>query len=223
MALAPGDSKVEKERAEVTAEELLDVEDRVRALHAQANMRQAVTVLLEAYGRELLGFLITRLRDHDAAREVFGDFAEDLWKGFPAFRWECSARVWCYTLARHAASRHVQQQRRRSAHNVPLSTAGPISEIAERVHTETSIALKTETKSRISQLREQLPVDDQTLLILRVNRQLRWEEIAQVMLFECVAEPAALKAGAARLRKRFQLAKEKLRRMALEAGILEGD
>jgi RNA polymerase sigma-70 factor, ECF subfamily len=207
----------------VTAEELLDVEDRVRALHAQAKLREAVTLLLENYGRELLGFLITRLRDHDAAREVFGDFAEDLWKGFPAFRWECSARVWCYTLARHAASRHVHQQRRRSAHSVPLSSAGPISEIAERVHTETSVALKTETKSRISQLREQLPIDEQTLLILRVNRQLRWEEIAQVMLFERVVEAAELKAGAARLRKRFQIAKEKLRRMALEAGILESE
>ena len=207
----------------MTAEELVVVEDRARALHAQDSMREAVTILLEAYGRELLGFLITRLRDHDAAREVFGDFAVDLWKGFPAFRWECSARVWCYTLARHAASRHVQQQRRRSAHSVPLSNAGPISEIAERVHTETSIALKTETKSRISQLREQLPIDEQTLLILRVNRQLRWEEIAQVMLFDRVVESAELKAGAARLRKRFQQAKEKLRRMALEAGILDGE
>jgi hypothetical protein len=72
-------------------------------------------------------------------------------------------------------------------------------------------------------LREQLPVDEQTLLILRVNRQLRWEEIAQVMLFDSVVEPAELKVGAARLRKRFQIAKEKLRRMALEAGILESD
>jgi RNA polymerase sigma-70 factor, ECF subfamily len=207
----------------VTAEELEDVEARVRSYHARAEMRQAVTVLLEAYGRELLGFLITRLRDHDAAREVFGDFAEDLWKGFPVFRWECSARVWCYTLARHAASRFLQKARARSARNVPLSSAGPLSEIAERVHTETSIALRTETKSRISQLREQLPVDDQTLLILRVNRQLRWEEIAQIMLFDRVADAAELKAGSTKLRKRFQLAKEKLRRMALEAGILDNE
>jgi hypothetical protein len=36
-------------------------------------------------------------------------------------------------------------------------------------------------------------------------------------------EAAELKAGAARLRKRFQNAKEKLRRMALEAGILESE
>jgi RNA polymerase sigma-70 factor (ECF subfamily) len=207
----------------MSAEEIVGIEARVRAHADAADMRQAVTVLLEAYGRELFGFLITRLRDYDAAREVFGDFAEDLWKGFPGFRWKCSARVWCYTLARHAASRYVQQARRRSAHDVPLSRAGPLSEIAERVRTETAIALRTETKSRISQLREQLPVDDQTLLILRVNRELSWEEIAQIMLFDDVAEPDALKGGATRLRKRFQLAKEKLRRMAHEAGILDKD
>jgi RNA polymerase sigma-70 factor, ECF subfamily len=207
----------------MTAEEIVGIEARARAHADAADMRQAVTVLLEAYGRELFGFLITRLRDYDAAREVFGDFAEDLWKGFPGFRWQCSARVWCYTLARHAASRYVQQARRFSEHNVPLSRAGPLSEIAERVRTETAIALRTETKSRISQLREQLPVDDQTLLILRVNRELSWEEIAQIMLFDDVAEPAELKAGATRLRKRFQAAKDKLRRLAHEAGILDKD
>jgi RNA polymerase sigma-70 factor (ECF subfamily) len=73
-------------------------------------------------------------------------------------------------------------------------------------------------------LRDTLPVDDQTLLILRVNRQLGWKEIAQVMVYEGeVVSDAVLEKEAVRLRKRYQLAKDKLRRMALEQGLLGPD
>ncbi|HEX3772210.1 MAG TPA: hypothetical protein VHV30_15140, partial [Polyangiaceae bacterium] len=73
-------------------------------------------------------------------------------------------------------------------------------------------------------LRESLPVEDQSLLILRINRKLDWKEIAQVMADEGGAVPdETLTKEAARLRKRYQLLKEKLRRMAIEQGIVPPD
>lgn len=196
------------------------LEAQIRALCEAGNKKKAATLLLEGYGREILGFLIARLRDRDAASEAFSRFTEDLWRGLDGFRWRCSARVWAYTLARHAASHHLREARRRMR-DVPLSRAGALSEIGERIRTETLASARTENKSRVAQLRERLPADDQMLLILRLNRKLAWTEIAQVMLHEGeVVEDSVLERESVRLRKRYQSAKEKLQSMAVEAGLV---
>jgi RNA polymerase sigma-70 factor (ECF subfamily) len=162
---------------------------------------------------------MSRLRDDSAASDVFSTFAEDLWRGLPGFGWRCTARVWAYTLARHAASRHIRDARRRRERDLPLSAAGALSQIEQRVRTETRRGARTEDKSRIAQLRERLAADDQALLILRIDRKLAWTEIAQVMLHDGeVAADAVLLQESVRLRKRYQAAKTKLRKLAIEAG-----
>lgn len=192
-----------------------DLEDCIRAALEAGDKRGAATALLEGYGGEVLGFLVAHLRDRDAATEVFSQFTEDLWRSLDAFRRQCSARVWAYMLARHAASSYLKEAHRRRARHVPLSHAGPLSGIEERVRTATLAALRTETKNRAARLRERLPAEDQALLILRVNRRLEWNEIAQVMGRDGEArDEAALKRESQRLRKRYQLVKERLRRMA---------
>jgi RNA polymerase sigma-70 factor, ECF subfamily len=209
----------------VTAsEDREDLEKTIRALCDAGNRKRGATVLLEGYGREIFGFLVARLRDRDAASDVFSQFTEDLWRGLEGFRWQCSARVWSYTLARHAASRYIDDVRRRRGRDIPLSRAGPLSEIAEKIRTRTRTGARTESRSRIAQLRESLPVEDQTLLILRVNRKLGWREIAQIMLRDGeTPEDEGLEREAVRLRKRYQLAKDKLRQMAVEQGLVGGD
>jgi RNA polymerase sigma-70 factor (ECF subfamily) len=200
------------------------LERKIRTLCDAGDKKRAATLLLEGYGREIFGFLVARLRDRDAASDVFSQFTEDLWRGFDGFRWQCSARVWSYTLARHAASRYIDDVRRRRGRDLPLSRAGPLSEIAERIRTGTRAGARTESRSRIAQLRESLPVDDQTLLILRVNRKLGWKEIAHIMLRDGeTPDDAELDREAVRLRKRYQLAKDKLREMAVEQGLVGGD
>ncbi len=198
-----------------------ELEQRIRA-HADAgDKKRAATVLLEGYGRELVGFLVAHLRDRDAAGEVFSQFTEDLWRGLDGFRWQCSARVWSYAIARHAASRYIRDARRRRGRHVGLSRAGPLSAIAEKIRTGTLAAARTESRSRVARLRETLPADEQMLLILRINRKLDWKEIAQVMLHEGeTVGVEVLAKEAVRLRKRYQLAKDKLRRMAEEQGLV---
>lgn len=197
------------------------LELKIRALCEASDRQRAATLLLKGYGREVFGFLMSRLRDSDAANEVFSRFTEDLWRGLDGFRWQCSARVWSYTLARHAASHYLQETRRQRERHPSLSRVGPLSEIAERIRTATLTSARTESKSRIARLRERLPADAQMLLLLRVNRRLAWIEIAQVMLHEGeVVENAVLEKEAIRLRKRYQAAKERLRKMALEEGLI---
>jgi RNA polymerase sigma-70 factor (ECF subfamily) len=200
-------------------------EAQIRAAFDGGDLHLAASRLLEAYGSEILRFLASRLRDPELTSEVFGDFTEDLWRGFGGFRWECSARAWAYTLARHAASRAIRQKRRRAGRSVPLSRAGPLSEIAERVRSQTALLLRTESRERLADLRRSLPELEQTILILRVNRQLPWVEIARILAVGpldgvMALTPEVLNAEATRLRKRFQKAKEKLRKLAADAGLL---
>jgi len=75
--------------------------------------------------------------------------------------------------------------------------------------------MRTETRTRLSMLRDSLDPDDRTLLILRVDRRMPWRDIAEVLTDP--AEPAPLERRAAALRKRFERLKLELREQLLAA------
>lgn len=179
----------------------------------------AVTRVLERYGPEVLGFLVAVLRDADAAQDVFSQFCEDVWRGLAGFRGDRSLRAWLYTVARHAAARHRREayQRRRK----PLSWA-PLAELEARVRTQTHKYLRSENRSAIDRLREQLTLEERALLILRLDRKLAWNDIAAVMADADVPRSAdELRQDAVTLRKRFERVKERLRKLAEAAGLLD--
>jgi RNA polymerase sigma-70 factor (ECF subfamily) len=198
-------------------------EAQVRALCEGGDLRAAVTQGIESYGPEILGYLLAVTRNETDANDAFAMFTEDLWRGLPSFRWESSLRTWSYTLARHALHRLHRDPHRRADRRVPLSRSPEVYEVAERVRTVTSVYLRTEVKDQVAALREELDPEDQTLFILRINRKMAWTEIAQIMAEEPGASPAAdddeLRRTAARLRKRFERAKEQLKQKVRERGI----
>lgn len=181
----------------------------------------AATVAIREYGPEILGVLAARLRSQSDASEVFAQFCEDLWRGLPGFRWQCSVRVWAYTIARHASIRYVTSAYRKPGRHVPLSQHPVIDQLVQDIRTTTQAHLRTENRSRMQQLREQLPAMEQELLILRIDKQMSFREMAIVVSEEDLTAPGApLDRVAARLRKRFQLAKEKLRALAAAEGLV---
>ena len=68
---------------------------------------------------------------------------------------------------------------------------------------------------KLMKLRESLDPKEQTLLILRVDKAMPWEDVAEVM--RANGEPAT----SAVLRERFERLKEKLGRLAREQGLIE--
>ena len=72
-------------------------------------------------------------------------------------------------------------------------------------------------------LRASLDVEDQELLMLRVDRSLPWDALVVVLRGEDEAPLSAdeQKRQTARLRKRFQLLKDKLRELARREGLLD--
>ena len=194
----------------------MNLEDEIQSLRDAGRLRDAATKAVEGYGPEVLGFLVTLLRDENSANEVFSQTCEDLWKGLDRFEGRSSLRTWFYVLARHAAARFRRAPHRRPGRRAGLSE---VSEIAERVRSRTQPHLRTEVKDRFAAIRNALPEDDRALLVLRVDRKLSWSEIAHV--FSANAEPDETVAQVAtKLRKRFERLKGEIRERAREAGLV---
>lgn len=197
------------------------VEKRIRARSDAGDLRGGVTLALREYGPWILGYLRALLRDEDAGYEVFCQFSEDLWRGLPGFRWESSFRTWAYRLAYHAAMRHLRSPHRRPGRNLPLSRVPDLSRLQEQVRSSTKEFRKTEVKDAFARLRETLTPEEQSLLTLRLDRNMRWEEIARVMLSpEEIASPEAVRKRAAALRQQFRRLKTRLGKLALEHGLV---
>lgn len=195
------------------------VEDGIRAYIASRDPRSATTVLIEAYGPEIYGFLRSRLHEEDAADEVFAMWAEDVWTGLPRFEWRCTVRAWAYVLARNAEHRFRAAPHRRRAFNVGLSHASEALVVIDRVRTSTKQHLRSEVKSQVRALREQLSEEEQTILVLRVDKRLSWNDIASVMAGGDISDEHRAR-ETAKLRKRFQLVREKLKKLVDAEGML---
>jgi len=194
----------------------------VRAAFDQGAHDLAATQAIELYGHEIFSFIGSQLREAHAASDAFSDFSELFWRTLPRFEWRCSLRTWMYLLARRALSRERRDARKRNRHETELSRASALPEAVVRARTQTAAHLRTAVKDQFQSLRAELSEEDQIVLVLRVDRGLSWNELAEVMLGAEEAPTAAqLTTEAARLRKRFQLAKEHLRKRAEEAGLVE--
>ncbi len=174
--------------------------------------REATTAALRRYGVELLGFLRALAGDHDLAADAFSELGEDVWKGLPRFRWESSLRSWLYSLARNALAQLRRDPRRRRDRNLPLSVA---PEMAALVRTVTREIQRTEVKDGFRMLREQLDPEEHELLLLRLDRGLAWKDIARIL-----GGDGDLDARAAALRKRFERARQRLKKLAIEHGLI---
>lgn len=194
------------------AESRSRLEDEIRALCDASQHGAAATAAIKGYGPEILGYLVATARTETDAADAFSMFCEDVWRGLPRFRFASSLRTWAYTLARHALYRLVRDPERRRP-KVSPSEAPELAQLAEAVRTTTLLHLRTEIKDKVAALREQLDEEDRTILILRVDRKLAWQDIARVLSEEEITDSEATKRSAA-LRKRFERIKERLRKLA---------
>jgi RNA polymerase sigma-70 factor (ECF subfamily) len=191
---------------------MTEIEAELSELLGRGEIEAAATLALRSYGREMLTLIAAIHRDPDDADDAFAVFCEDLWKGLAGFQRRSTLRTWAYTLARRAAFRF--QRERRGKREVHL-TSSAFAAVAVDVRTTTRARFTREARDQLEVLRETLPPDDQLLLILRVERELDWKDLARVMS-DGELDDAAVMREAARLRKRFQLVKDRLRELARE-------
>lgn len=189
----------------------------IREAARAGRLAEAATAALELYGGELFGFLRGIARNDALADDAFGATCEKLWRGLAEFRWEASLRSWLYTIARRALA-DLRDHAHRRANHLPLSQ---VDALAAQIRSATLPILRTEVKDGFRALRAELPAEDHELLMLRIDRQLSWRDIARILGEAEGAGDADLDQRAANLRKRFERAKLRLRKLAISRGLLE--
>jgi RNA polymerase sigma-70 factor (ECF subfamily) len=162
-------------------------------------------------------------RREDDAGEVFSRFTEKVLRGLPSFEWQCSFRTWAYAIARNLSVTYRRETRRQDKKHVPLSGWSELSAVEQKVRSQTASYLRTERKTQVAALRQTLSAEDQTLLVLRVDRKLAWNDLARVMKDDdgSSLSPEAMKREVARLRKRFQLIKDRLYELGRRQGLID--
>jgi RNA polymerase sigma-70 factor (ECF subfamily) len=181
----------------------------VEALLEAGDLRGAATYAIRTLGPRIHGYLRAVMRDEGDAAEAFAGFAEDLWRGLPRFRRECAFETWAFKLAWRAALHVRDDAYRRRGRRLATTDASRLADEIRR-----SSVLEAERQSdALERLREKLTPEERSLLVLRVDQRLSWDEVATVMS----AEGEHVEAGA--LRKRFERLKEKLAKLAAEAGL----
>lgn len=182
-----------------------DLDRELRRLLTDDGVAAAAGRAIAALGPELLGYLFAVAKSGGDAEELFSELCEKLWRALPQFRWDASFRTWAYAIARNLVREsHRRGHRRRE---VAIGEVPEVLALADRVRTETMTYMRSEVKARLDELRAALDEDDRTLLVLRVDRRMSWRDIAKIMR-EDDEDTDRL---AARLRKRFERVKERLR------------
>lgn len=190
-----------------------ELEAELRSHVTAGDLDRATARAVSVYGPELLGFLRAIAKSDDLADDAFAMASEQLWTSLAKFRWEAQLRTWFYQLGRNALHQLRNDPRRRSDRNLPLSVITSINEVRRE---PTPMHQRTSGKQALRELRESLDPDDHELLILRLDRDMSWKDIARTF----GAEDTAIESRAAALRKRFERVKEQLRELAIERGLL---
>ncbi len=177
-----------------------DVETRVTALLAVKEYRGAATEVIRGYGPRALGYLHRLLGNDADAADAFSMFAEQVWRGMPNFEGRSSVKTWAFKAAWSAAMKVRDDAWRRLREQLPSSAA---SHLADEVRTNTAVRFES-LRQELEVLRAELTAEDQTLLALRLDQELTWEEVAEVLSIEGrVIDPATL-------RKRYERIKARL-------------
>jgi RNA polymerase sigma-70 factor (ECF subfamily) len=189
-----------------------DLEAEIGRLLDAGDLREAAAVAVRGLGRPVLMYLFKLLQDADAAQEVFSRSCEKLWRGIGEFRRECTLSTWFHRIAWNAARDYRMEARHRRERRLESSEK---ERIVAEVRTTTMRYLQTTVRDRFTKLREHLHAEDRSLLVLRVERDMSWKEIAMVMSENAKAVDERT------LRKRYERLKTRLKKLAKTEGLLK--
>jgi RNA polymerase sigma-70 factor (ECF subfamily) len=189
----------------------MPVEKRVQEMLASGNLRGAATEAIQGYGPKVLGYLRSILRDDSDAADAFSNFAEDLWRGIGSYRGEASFKTWAYKLAWCAAMHIRSDTYRRLGRRLE---SGEASGLAAEIRTRSVVRDEVQRRG-LDKLRATLTPEEQTLLFLRLDQQLGWSEVAEVLSADGEVVEAAT------VRKRYERLKADLAKLVKEQGLAD--
>jgi len=174
-------------------------EDEAREALARGDHREALTVLMQAYGRDLHRHCYQVLRDRDLADDIHQTVFVQAYRDLPGFAGRSSLRTWLYGIARHRlmdAMKIGTRWRRRFVRAEPLPDAvdgGPRADDA--------LVDSGDVRALVAALAA-LSLDSRIAVLLRFAEGMTFEEIGTV----CGEKPATVQARVARALPRLRAA-----------------
>lgn len=175
---------------------------------ADGDVPGAAGALFHALGAEIAGYLAASCRDGETAREAYARTQEAVLRGLPGFDGRSSLRTWLYVVARSQLLRVLRDDARRTRRLTPIDHH---PEAWDRPVPRSTTQPSASRFDELRRLRAMLSEEDREILVLRVERDLSWEEVARVFAGDS-ADAAQLKREASRLRKRFQAIRDRVAR-----------
>lgn len=181
----------------------------IRARLDGGDLTAAATLLIERFGPSVLKYFRLIFRDESDSADAFSLFQEHLWRGLSTFRGESSFRTWVFRVACNAATDVRKQAWRRRRRRLTADVANELVDDA----LEPPCHLR-ELHTLLQRLQRYLSESEQTLLIMRVEHELRWAEIARILSRD------GHELDATTVIKRFDRVANRLCRMARQHGLL---
>ena len=191
-----------------------EVEAKFRGFIAGEWWSNAVGLLFEAYGSDVLRFLHGFLRDPDAAEEVFSQLSLKMCEEISRFRGECSGKVWFFYKARYAALDWVRAPQRRLERRLETREMSRLDELVNQVRSQTRPFMMTDVKDKFEVLRSQLEPEERMLLVLY-----KYQEKSSLEVAEAMSSPEDVWTSS-KVRKRWQRLKLKIAKMAKRQGLM---
>lgn len=186
-------------------------EAHIRTLIAAGALREAAAEVVSRYGPTIIGGLRAMLGNHADVMDAHAQWSENVLRGIGAFGGRSTVHTWARRLAWNAALNLRGQAHRRREQP---SATGELPEVPEDASARSHLCAERRWQ-QLRELRAGIAPAEETLLSLRVEQELSWAEIAEVLS----TEAAPLDATAAR--KRYERLRARLREKARLQGFVE--
>lgn len=168
---------------------------------------------LHCLAPEVMGYLARILRDGNEAQDVWQQAQIVALDKRDQLREEGSLRPWVYRIAYHLALDALSKRPEGGGETGELDRVPAASS-----RTPTIQAVRTTNKRTLREVIDELPVLQKTLVVLRIDKKLSWNEIADVLETSATGEPMT----ATNARQTFHRLIRDLKQAFSELGLLAG-
>jgi RNA polymerase sigma-70 factor (ECF subfamily) len=173
------------------------------------DLEAAAARVIDACGPAILGYLRVALGSESVAQQAFTAFSSAVWQKLGRYRGAWEIRLWAYRLAFQCA---IQQRRAVRSKQLNPDRSGETRRRAlGRTRTATAESMALTEHAEL--LRRELSIAEQTLLTLRLDKQLSWSEIALVLGISGATKSEAVA-------RRFDKLVARLHRLATTRGFI---
>ena len=147
---------------------------------AQAGDQAAFTKLMELFQRDVYGRAYSILRNHQDADDVVQDTFLRVYRALPGFRGESSFRTWLITIATRQALNFLDRNRLNhlSIDDEAIASTNSALRIEDN---QMTVLLDQESRDLMRKAFPKLPQRQKEALRLRIQCDMKYDEIAQKM------------------------------------------